>query len=204
MTDTASPQQPAPQPVLRKDAARNRRRIMDAARSLARAGNPVQLNAVAQAADVGVGTVYRHFPTPETLLEALATDQFTALIEQAEQAAAAADPHQALRTFLRSALTAYLQDDAFAAAATDPNPATPDMRHLRHRLQEKTHNLLARSAADEALRPSLDAADMMLLLCGIGFAIRHAPDRDDPGLTDRYLNALLDGALHPPGRGSSS
>jgi len=36
---------------------------------------------------------------------------------------------------------------------------------------------------------------MMLLLCGIGFAIRHAPDRDDPALADRYLAALLDGTL---------
>jgi hypothetical protein len=57
--------------------------------------------------------------------------------------------------------------------------------------------LLARAAADEALHPSLNVADMMLLLCGIGFAVRHAPDRDDPDLPERYLNALLDGAVVP-------
>jgi len=53
------------QSALRKDAARNRGRIMDAARALVNDRKPLQLNAVAQAADVGVGTVYRHFPTPE-------------------------------------------------------------------------------------------------------------------------------------------
>ncbi|HYS34166.1 MAG TPA: helix-turn-helix domain-containing protein, partial [Pseudonocardiaceae bacterium] len=103
--------------MLRKDAARNRCRIMDAARALVHTGRLVQLNAVAQAADVGVGTVYRHFPTPEALVEALAADRFTALIDQAEQSAAAPD---ALRGFLKAAVTAYLQDDAFAAAIVDP------------------------------------------------------------------------------------
>jgi len=183
------------QPALRKDAARNRRRIIDAARALAGDGMPIQLNAVAQRADVGVGTVYRHFPTSETLVEALAADQFTALIAHAEQAAEAADIEPALRSFLKTALTAYLRDDAFAAAAVDPHPVTPETQQLRHRLQQVTGSLLSRTVEDNALRPSLTASDMMLLLCGIGFAIRHAPDRDDPALADRYLDALLNGAL---------
>ena len=180
---------------MRKDAARNRRRIIDAARALAREGKPIQLNPVAQRADVGVGTVYRHFPTAEALVESLAADQFTTLISQAEQATEAADIEPALRSFLKTALTAYLQDDAFAAAAVDPHPVTPDIQHLRHRLQQATGKLLSRTADDHALHPSLTAEDMMLLLCGIGFAIRHAPDRDDPALADRYLAALLDGTL---------
>jgi AcrR family transcriptional regulator len=188
MEDTASTRQP----VLRKDAARNRCRIMDAARALVHTGRLVQLNAVAQAADVGVGTVYRHFPTPEALVEALAADRFTALIDQAEQAAAAPD---ALRGFLKAAVTAYLQDDAFAAAVVDPNPTTPEIQILRHRLQDAFLGLLARADAGGALHPALTVADVMPLLCGIGFAIRHAADPDDPGLPDRYLSALLDGVL---------
>lgn len=190
MTDTASTQ-PA---GLRKDAARNRRLIMDAARALAREGKSGQLNAVAQAADVGVGTVYRHFPTPEALRDALAAEQFTALIRQAEQAAQAPDD-QTLRTFLGHALSVYLEDDIFAEAAMDPHPATPEMQELRQQLRTQVARLLAAAAADGALQSSLDASDMFLMLCGIGFAIRHAPDRSDPSLPDRYLSALLDGAL---------
>ncbi|WP_328610325.1 TetR/AcrR family transcriptional regulator [Amycolatopsis sp. NBC_00345] len=184
-----------PQPVLRKDAARNRRYIVDAARALAREGKPIQLNAVAKAADVGVGTVYRHFPTPEALVEAVASDRFVSLIRQAEEAAGARDAEQALRVFLKAAVTAYLQDDTFASAVMEPDPATPDIRDLRERLQDGLRGLLARTAADGGLRPDLTAADVMALLCGVGFAVRHSPDRDDPGLPDRYLGALLDGAL---------
>ena len=190
MSDTASTQLPG----LRKDAARNRHRIMVAARALAREGKSGQLNAVAQAADVGVGTVYRHFRTPEALRDALAAEQFTTLIHQAEQAAQAPDA-QTLRAFLRVALSVYLEDDIFAEAATDPHPGTPEMQDLRQQLLAQVGNLLAAVAAEGALHASLDASDMLLLLCGTGFAIRHAPDRSDPDLPDRYLNALLDGAL---------
>jgi AcrR family transcriptional regulator len=184
-----------PQPVLRKDAARNRRYIVDAARALAREGKPIQLNAVAKVAEVGVGTVYRHFPTPEALVEAVAADQFVSLIRQAEEAAAAHAPEQALRVFLRAAVAAYLQDDTFASAVIGPEPATPDIRHLRDRLQDELRGLLARTAAGGRLCPDLTAADVMALLCGVGFAVRHSPDRADRGLADRYLGALLDGAL---------
>ena len=190
MSDTASPQPPG----LRKDAARNRRRIMDAARALAREGKSGQLNAVAQAADVGVGTVYRHFPTPEALRDALAAEQFTTLIHEAEQAAKVPGG-QALRGFLRFALSVYLEDDIFAEAAMDPQPSTPETQELRRQLQARVADLLAAASADGALHASLDASDMLRLLCGVGFAIRHVPDRSDPGLSDRYLDALLDGAL---------
>lgn len=193
MTDTA----PVGQPALRKDAARNRRQIIDAARQLMADGKPVALNAVAQAADVGVGTVYRHFATPESLLEALAAEQFTALIDHAEQAAGAADGPHALRAFLRTALTAYVQDDAFAAAAIDPHPTTAAVRELRQRLQGRLGDLVTRVADDGGLHPALDAADVLLLICGVGFAVRHAAG-DDPGRPDRYLDALLDGVFTAP------
>lgn len=188
MDESASTQQP----VLRKDAARNRCRILDAARALACDRKPLQLNAVAQAADVGVGTVYRHFPNPEALVEALAEDQFAVLIDEA---ATAPCTEQGLRDFLKTALSAYVRDDAFAAAVTDPNPVSADSQRLRQRLQDGLRDLLERTAAANAMHPSLTVADVMLLLCGIGFAIRHAPDPDERDLTDRYLGALLDGVL---------
>ena len=103
--------------------------VRDAARALVNHRKHVsRLNAVPQAADVGVGTVYRHFPTPEALTEALAADQFAVLVRTA---AAAAPTQQGLRNFLKAALTVYLRDDAFAAAITDPNPVTTDSQHLR-------------------------------------------------------------------------
>ncbi|MEU0939256.1 helix-turn-helix domain-containing protein [Embleya sp. NPDC005971] len=191
MDDTAAPHRP----TLRKDAARNRRRILDAARELVRRGRPPQLNAVALAADVGVGTVYRHFPTPEALLEALAADRFAELIQHARRAAELPDPRQALRGFLAAALTAYTQDEAFTAAAFGPDAATTETVELRDHLLRATGELLARTAGAEALRPPLGPTDLQLMLCGLGFAIRHSPHRNDPESATRYLDALLDGAL---------
>ncbi|MFF7245588.1 TetR/AcrR family transcriptional regulator [Embleya sp. NPDC008237] len=191
MDDTAAPHRP----TLRKDAARNRRRIMDAARDLARRGRPPQLNAVALAADVGVGTVYRHFPTPEALLEALAADRFDELIRHAQRAAGLPDARRALRDFLAAALIAYAQDEAFTAAAFGPGAATAETLELRDHLLRVTGNLLTRAAGAESLRPPLGPTDVQLMLCGLGFAVRHSPDRNDPELAQRYLDALLDGAL---------
>ncbi|MFE7121342.1 TetR/AcrR family transcriptional regulator, partial [Streptomyces sp. NPDC057654] len=57
---------------LRKDAARNWERIVTTARALVDQGTPLQLNDVAHRAGLGVATVYRHFPTPEALLETVA------------------------------------------------------------------------------------------------------------------------------------
>lgn len=183
---------PSQQPALRKDAARNRRRIIDAARTLTSDGKPLQLNAVAQVADVGVGTVYRHFPTPEALTEALAADQFTALIEQA---AATPPTRQGFRDFLKIALNAYLCDAAFAAAVADPNPVSAESQQLRQQLEDGLRDLLGRTAAANVVRPDFTVVDVMLLVCGIGYAISHAPDPDEPGLPDRFLSALLDGVL---------
>lgn len=188
MKDTAA----TPQPVLRKDAARNRSRIMDAARGLATDGKPLQLNAVALVADVGVGTVYRHFPTPEALIEALAADQYAVLIREA---AAAPPTREGFRDFLTTALTAYVRDAAFAAAAADPNPVSAESRQLRQQLEDGLRDLLGRTAAAKVVRPDLTVVDLMLLVCGIGYAISHAADPDEPGLPDRFLGALLDGVL---------
>jgi AcrR family transcriptional regulator len=185
------------QPPLRKDAARNRGRIMDAARVLASGGKPLQLNAVAQAADVGVGTVYRHFPTPEALTEALAADQFIVLIREA---AAAPPTRRGLRDFLKTALAAFTFDTAFAAAAADPNPVSAETKQLRQQLDDGLRDLLERTAAANVVRPDLSVGDVMILLCGIGYAISHAPNPDEPGLPDRYLNAVLDGVLIRGGR----
>jgi len=180
-----------PQTVLRRDAARNRRRILEAARVIANDGKPLQLNVVAQRANVGVGTVYRHFPTPEALTEALASDQLASLIEKAD---AAPRTLQGLRSFFRSVLTLLVRDGTFASALSDP--VTDEMKKQRHRLLNGLRTLIAGTVTAEPLVfPALAPSEILLLLCGVGFAIRHAPDRNDPALLDRYLKALLDGIL---------
>src|SRR5256714_3971985 len=77
----------------RADARRNRKRVLEAARRcMARKGLDAQIEEIARAAGVGVGTVYRHFPTKEHLVEALAMARFERLAELAREALATEDP----------------------------------------------------------------------------------------------------------------
>src|SRR3954462_12789547 len=78
---------------LRADARRNRERVLTAARAVfAEAGREAQMDDVARRAMVGVGTVYRHFPTKEALIEAIALDAFEQIAQRAREALEQADP----------------------------------------------------------------------------------------------------------------
>src|SRR3954470_8632559 len=86
---------------LRRDAERNRRRILRAAGEVfAERGLGVTMDDIAERADVGVGTVYRRFPEKELLVEALFEDRVEELVSLAQQALAEADPWEALVGFL--------------------------------------------------------------------------------------------------------
>src|SRR5476649_141057 len=87
----------------RSDAVRNRERLLDAAKAVFSAGGPdASLEAVARRADVGIGTLYRHFPTREALYEAVYRHEVEQLSELAEQLKSEASPVEALRRWLRS------------------------------------------------------------------------------------------------------
>ncbi|MGG7463018.1 TetR/AcrR family transcriptional regulator [Plantibacter sp. YIM 135347] len=180
---------------LRSDAARNRTAIIATARSMADAGEPVQLNAVARAAEVGVGTVYRHFPTVEDLLETLVDDRFISLTADAAAAADAIDPVAAFRTFLRASVLVYVEDELFATAATNARPARQETRRLRMGLLTEFSRLLERVADADGLRASVGADDAMALVCGIAYAVRLSPERPRAVVAERYLGALLDGLV---------
>src|SRR4051794_33959684 len=95
-----------PKPVTerpqRADARRNRERILEAARGeCAKHGANVQMDDIARGAGVGVGTVYRHFPTKETLIDALVAEKYRVAVENAEAALEIDDPWEAFATLLR-------------------------------------------------------------------------------------------------------
>lgn len=131
-------------------------------------GKPLQLNVVAQHASVGVGTVYRHVPTPEALAEALAADQIDVLVKEVD---AAPRTLQGLRNFLKVALTVFLRDDTSASALI--NPVTDDLRRQRRRLLDGLCTLIVGIiATDPLMFPALGPRDIILLLCGVGSAMR--------------------------------
>ena len=105
------------QRTLRADARRNRERIMSAGRELfAREGPQVQMDEIAAHAGVGIGTVYRHFPTKEALLTAMVRDRFQEFAEIARRAEDIPDPLEALESAMRSSGEAVEGDSGFQLA----------------------------------------------------------------------------------------
>ncbi|MEU2494584.1 TetR/AcrR family transcriptional regulator [Streptomyces sp. NPDC007883] len=185
---------------LRKDAARNWERIVAVARALVDRGTPLQLNDVAGRAGLGVATVYRHFATPEALLETVAAPCLEALAAHGRQALTDTDPWRALEGFLLHTVEAQVTDASLgpvAAAATDTLPRTTE---LKSALQSAGAALLDRARDAGAVRRDLAAADLVPLMCGIAHAVNvHGgtpADRIDTA--HRYLATLLEGLRATP------
>ncbi|MFJ9777730.1 TetR/AcrR family transcriptional regulator [Kitasatospora sp. NPDC101157] len=185
---------------LRKDAARNWNRIVAVARELVDQGTPLQLNDVARRAGLGVGTVYRHFATPEALLEAVAAPCLEALAAHGRQALADTDAWRALESFLTRTVEAQVTDASVAPVAAASVDALPRTTELKESLWSTGTALLDRARAAGAVRPDLAAADLVPLMCGIAYAVDvhgSAPaDRIDTA--HRYLAALLGGLRATP------
>ena len=108
---------------LRADAARNRERVLEAAREVfAEHGVGVPIDDVARRAGVGVGTVYRHFPTKESLFEAILVDSIERMSASAREAAEADDPGQAFFEFLWLVTGHGGENMALADALADSGP----------------------------------------------------------------------------------
>ncbi|MEW1545897.1 TetR/AcrR family transcriptional regulator [Streptomyces tsukubensis] len=180
---------------LRRDAARNWDQIVSTARVLVDQGIPLQLNDVARRSGLGVGTVYRHFATPEALLETVATPCLESLAASGEQALADSDAWRALKGFLVRTVEAQVTDASLPPVAAAANDALARTTELKESLRAAGTALLERAVAAGAVRRDLAAADLVPLMCGIAHAVDvhgGAPaDRIDTA--HRYLETLLDG-----------
>jgi AcrR family transcriptional regulator len=186
---------------LRKDAARNWHRIVEVGRRLVDAGTPIQLNDVARTAEVGVATVYRHFPTPEALVETIAAAGLEAQVARAEEALAGDDPWVSLRDFLLAATEAQITDASLPLVFSAAQSALPRTAALKERLVGLFGQLLDRAHAAGVADPAVTAADMMPLMCGVMFAanVHPAPSAPDRAATARrYLTVLLEGLRSRP------
>lgn len=182
---------------LRADAARNRAKVLDAARAaFAEHGTDAQVEDIARRAGVGVGTVYRHFPTKQALAEALMAERFDVLIANARELAEGPDPWQAIARSFELCATTQERDQAYAAvlaSVAGAAPVGPPGERQKAELTAITERLLARARAAGAVRADLTAADMPPLYCGLASVVQ-------AGVADwrRYLELLLDG-LRPRG-----
>ncbi|WP_416486052.1 TetR/AcrR family transcriptional regulator [Streptomyces sp. CL12] len=186
---------------LRKDAARNWDRIVAIARELVDEGTALQLNDVARRAGLGVGTVYRHFATPEALLETVAAPCLEGLAEHGRRALAEADPLRALEGFLSRVVEAQVTDAALAPVAAATADALPRTAELKRSLATAGTELLDRAHGAGAVSADLTASDLVPLMCGIAHAVNlHGGDTASRLHTaHRYLTTFFEGARVPPG-----
>lgn len=183
------------QTPLRADAARNRDRVLRIAREqLATGDDSLQLNTIARLAGVGVGTIYRHFPNRQALLEAVSSGPFEKLAERAETAATAEDPLAGLYELLRYALTRTLNEPGFVAVLESPTTADPRTAALKSKFDKAVGRLLRRARQAGHVRQDLRPADVRRLLGGTTHALRCGPH--PPRVVKTYLQALQTG-LHP-------
>lgn len=180
-------------PTLRSDAARSRARILQAARTIA--PDDLRLNDLARATGLGVGTVYRHFPTVAALLEALNVDALEQLVELARAAVQAPSPGEAFLGLVRDGAALQLERDGLQAVLTAPD-ASDQVVRLREELTRLVGVALAAAVAEGRVRPDVTVEHLQRLVCGVEHAVRLGAGRDRDLLLDIVLDGLGSGAEH--------
>lgn len=178
--------------VQRADARRNRAKVLLAAREqFAREGLDAQMDDIARAAGVGVGTVYRHFPTKEDLIRALADARFEAFAAAGKRSLELADPWAGLVQFL-SDCARVIADDVAISEAMEQRPGLCHEAAMAVDMRGITGQVVERAKASGQLRPDIDAEDIPSLMRGLGSAV-HSNQGPAPMSWERYLEILLAG-----------
>jgi AcrR family transcriptional regulator len=177
---------------LRADARRNREKVLAAARAVfSEAGRDAQIDDVARRAGVGVGTVYRHFPTKEALIEALMVEAFRSIADEAERALDVEDPWEALTRVLWCGAETMSADRALSEVFASIPGAMESAMPTIEGLTETMGVLIRRAQAAGVLRDDMIVDDIPMLMCGIGSATKK--EHRCEGAWRRHLSIVLDG-----------
>ncbi len=192
---------PAPRP-LRRDAERNRQRILRAAAEVfTTRGLQASLDDVARHAGVGVGTVYRRFPDKESLAEALFEERIEAMVTLAENALAEPDSWVGLVSFLEGACTQLATDRGLHEILMFATYGRDRIGRGRDRMRPLVTALVQRAQRDGQLRSDLGPTDVLFIEFMISAAARYAePVKLE--IWRRYL-ALITDALRPQRAGTT-
>jgi AcrR family transcriptional regulator len=195
-TNTLSPAAPPGEVKQRADARRNREKVLAAARrQFAEHGLDVHMERIARDAEVGIGTVYRRFPTKEDLLQALADDRFEGLADAARSALKNPDPWEGFCEFMRYSGQVMAEDRALSEAMDQRADACGGAAE-RAGLPELVAELVSRAQAAGQMRGDVGADDIPGLVCGLGRTIRGGTG---PTMSwERYLDIMLAGLRAAP------
>jgi len=182
---------------LRADAQRNRDRLLaSASRLFVEQGLDATVDMIAKDAGVGMGTLYRHFPTREALIEAAYRTQLDAVCDAAAELVESVGAEEALRTWMDRFLDYVttkmgMKDALHAVISSGGNP----FAHSRQRLLDALATLLAATGGAGVTRTDVSTEDVLLSLSGVALAAGAPERREQAG---RMLDLLLDGLRYRP------
>jgi AcrR family transcriptional regulator len=177
---------------LRADARRNREKIVAAARSaFAEYGLDAQMDEIARRADVGVGTLYRHFPTKDALVRAIVVSHMEGMAERGRSVLADtdADPWDAFAGFMRLCGDKHLADRGLAQVMSTQPARTFEQAAHESGLVDTFDQLLQRAQAAGRARRDARVEDVPLVMCAIGAVLE---SWGEPGAR-RFMEIILDG-----------
>jgi AcrR family transcriptional regulator len=169
---------------------------LEAAKAVFSQGGPVSLEAVARHAGVGIGTLYRHFPTRESLYEAVYRREVDQLVELARQLETQATPIEAIRRWMQSGVEFMATKKGMAGAlALVAHSSSELVAYSLDQLTNALRQLLQRAAAAGELRAEVDAEDLLRTLVGMCYA------QDRPAWQAKVLRLVdifVEGLRRPP------
>ncbi len=169
---------------------------MSAGRELfARQGPQAQMDEIAAHAGVGIGTVYRHFPTKEALLTAMVRDRFQEFAEKATLAESILDPLEALESFMLRSAEAVEGDAGFQLAMMGSNELEWEgIEEQKAALAEVVTRIISRAVAAGAVRDDFAFDDFGMVMCGITSTMYYQPGSAN---WRRHLQMILHGICAP-------
>ena len=183
---------------LRADAERNRRKVLAAAHAVfAARGLDAGVDEIAREAGVGMGTLYRRFPTKDALVEAIITDRFAVIAEELRLAADREDPWEAFRACATTLACRIAEDRGFFQVVSESVARLPRAREQRDGLLALLVPVVERAQAAGVLRDDVSVADVPGL-CAVAARLPAWKLDAQPDVWRRYLGVVLDG-LRPEG-----
>jgi AcrR family transcriptional regulator len=177
---------------LRRDAERNRRRILRAAADVfTQRGLDATLDDVAREAGVGVGTVYRRFPDKESLVAELFADRIDTMVAVAEQACATPDPWQGLVSYLEYATQSLATDQGLRQLMMFATYGRDRVAYAREQMRPVISKLVQRAQEAGELRADFSATDVPIIAFMLASAAEYTSPVQ-PDLWRRYLALIID------------
>jgi AcrR family transcriptional regulator len=149
----------------------------------------IRLNDLARDTGLGVGTVYRHFPTVTALLEALNFEALKELVDVAQAVAATASPGRGFADLIKRSVELQLSNDGLQVVLMAPD-VSPEALALREEFYRSTNTALAAAIEEGRVRPELSIDQIQRLVCGVEYAIGLGSGEDQSLLLDVMISGL--------------